>query len=76
MGTSVFVARVGRAESSLPARLRMIARRLAQKARRIRVGVVGLGGFRYSSLSGMGSLEHEKYQGSSGRRRMRQCRFW
>jgi len=76
MGTSAFVARDGRAESSLPARLRMIARRLAQKARRSRVGVVGRGGFRYSSLSGMGSLEHEKYQGSIGRRRVRQHGFW
>jgi len=45
MGTSVFVALVGRAGgragSSLPARLRMIVRRLARKTRRIRVGVVG-----------------------------------
>jgi len=76
MGTSVFVARAGRAESSLPVRLRMIVRHLAQKARQSRVGVVGLGGFRYSSLSGMGSLEHETYQGSIGRRRVRQHGFW
>jgi len=76
MATSVFVARVGRAGSSLPARLRMIVRRLAQKDRRIRAGVVGRGGFRYSSLSGMGSLEHEKYQGSSERWGLRQHGFW
>jgi len=44
----------------------MIVRHLAQKARRTRAGVVGLGGFRYSSLSGTGSLEYENPRGAVG----------
>jgi len=67
MGTNVFVARDGRAGSSLPARLRMIVRRLARKTRRTRMGVVGQGGLRYSGMSGTGeSFEYEKYQGAVG----------
>jgi hypothetical protein len=65
MGMSAIAGRVGRAGSYLPARLRMIVRRPARKTRRILMGVVGLGGFRYSPMS----IEHQKYRRSGGRRR-------
>jgi len=59
MGTSVFVARVGRTRSYPPAHLRTSVRRLARKTRRTRMGVVDLGGFRYSGMSGIGESLYE-----------------
>jgi len=53
MGTSVFVARDGRTGLCLPTRLHMSVRCLAGETRRNLMGVVEVGGFRYSEMWGM-----------------------